>query len=154
MLMRRVLIARKQERMEAMRATRRVFLGLAVQATAGVACSVAAAQAAASVTPDYSIEIAETSWEIAPKRVLRTAAYNGIVPGKLLRVKEGRPVAVEIVNRLDRPEIVHWHGQWVPSDVDGAMEAGTPVIPAGGRVLVGFTPKPSGLHWYHTHMAA
>jgi FtsP/CotA-like multicopper oxidase with cupredoxin domain len=141
--------------MEAMLPTRREFLGLAVRATAGVAWKVAAAQSAAGGAPDFSIEIAETSWEIAPKKVLRTVAYNGMVPGKVLRVKEGRPVAVEIVNRLDRPEIVHWHGQWIPSDVDGAMEEGSPVIgPAGGRVLVEFVPKPSGMHWYHTHIAA
>jgi FtsP/CotA-like multicopper oxidase with cupredoxin domain len=146
--------AGKQERMEAMRATRREFLGLAVQAMAPVALmgwDVVRAQAAAA---DYTIEIAETSWEIAPKKAVRTAAYGGRVPGPMLRVKEGRPVAIEIVNKLDRPEIVHWHGQWIPSDVDGSMEEGSPMLPAGNKTVVRFTPKPSGLHWYHTHTAA
>jgi FtsP/CotA-like multicopper oxidase with cupredoxin domain len=139
--------------MEAMWETRREFLrGMA--AGAGLTLGGSAALSWAQTVTDYSIEIAETSWEIAPKKLVRTAAYGGMVPGKILRLREGQPVAIEIVNKLDRPEIVHWHGQWIPSDVDGSMEEGTPMCPAGGKTLVQFTPKPSGLHWYHTHTAA
>ena len=103
---------------------------------------------------DYTIEIAEIEWEIAPKKKVHTSAYNGQIPGKLLRLTEGKPVTIDIVNHLDRPEIVHWHGQWIPSDVDGSSEEGTPMIPPGGRTRIQFTPKPSGLHWYHTHTRA
>jgi len=105
-------------------------------------------------TPDYRIEIAEIEWELAPKKKLRTTAYDGQIPGKLLRLTEGKPVTIEIVNRLDRPEIVHWHGQWIPPEVDGSMEEGSPMIAPGGRTRVTFTPRPSGLHWYHTHAMA
>jgi FtsP/CotA-like multicopper oxidase with cupredoxin domain len=104
--------------------------------------------------PDYQIVIEEVEWELAPKKKVRTVGYNGQIPGKLLRVTSGKPVTIEIVNNQDRPDIVHWHGQWVPSDVDGAMEEGTPMIPPRGRRRVAFTPKPSGLHWYHTHAPA
>jgi FtsP/CotA-like multicopper oxidase with cupredoxin domain len=104
--------------------------------------------------PDYRIEITEIDWETAPKKKIHTSAYGGQIPGKLLRLTEGKPVTIEIVNRLDHPEIVHWHGQWIPVDVDGAMEEGSPMIPAGGRTRVCFTPRPSGLHWYHTHAMA
>ena len=104
--------------------------------------------------PDYHIEIAEIDWELAPKKKIRTTAYSGQIPGPLLRVTEGKPVTIEIVNRLDRPEIVHWHGQWFPVDVDGSMEEGSPMIAPGARTRITFTPKPSGLHWYHTHAMA
>ncbi len=104
--------------------------------------------------PDYRIEIAEIEWELSPKKKIRTVAYDGQIPGKLLRVTEGKPVAIEIVNRLDREEIVHWHGQWIPVDADGSMEEGSPMIPAGSRTLIQFTPRPAGLHWYHTHAMA
>src|SRR5580698_8821509 len=67
--------------------------------------------------PDYKLEIAEIEWELSPKKKVRTVAYNGQIPGPLLRVTEGKPVSIEIVNKLDRAEIVHWHGQWIPSDV-------------------------------------
>jgi FtsP/CotA-like multicopper oxidase with cupredoxin domain len=104
--------------------------------------------------PAYKIEIAEVEWELSPKKKIRTPAYNGRVPGAVLRVTEGKAVTIEIANKLNHPEIVHWHGQWIPSDVDGAMEEGTPMIAPGGQTRITFTPKPSGLHWYHTHSAA
>jgi len=103
---------------------------------------------------DYTLEIAEVEWELSPKKKIRTTAYNGQIPGPLVRVTEGKPVSIEIVNKLDREEIVHWHGQWIPVAADGSMEEGSPMIPVGRSSLVEFTPKPSGLHWYHTHAMA
>jgi FtsP/CotA-like multicopper oxidase with cupredoxin domain len=121
--------------------------GQSYPAVAGLAPSQPAA-------PDFQIEISEAEWELSPKRKIKTAAYNGQIPGKLLRVTEGKPVTIGITNRLDHAEIVHWHGQWIPSDVDGSMEEGSPMIPQGAAIQITFTPKPFGLHWYHTHSAA
>jgi FtsP/CotA-like multicopper oxidase with cupredoxin domain len=104
--------------------------------------------------PDYTLEIAEIEWELSPKKKIRTIAYNRQIPGPLLHVTEGKPVMMEIANRLDRPEIVHWHGQWIPVDVDGAMEEGSPIIAPGARTRITFAPRPAGLHWYHTHAEA
>jgi FtsP/CotA-like multicopper oxidase with cupredoxin domain len=104
--------------------------------------------------PDYRIEISEIEWELSPKKKVHTAAYNGQVPGQLIRLQEGKPASIEIVNRLDHAEIVHWHGQWIPPDVDGSMEEGSPMIAPGGQTRIAFTPRPSGLHWYHTHAMA
>lgn len=104
--------------------------------------------------PDYRIEIAEVEWELSPKKKIRTAAYNGEIPGRVLQLAEGKPVTIEIVNGLDRPEIVHWRGQSIPSDVDGAMEEGSPIIPAGSSALIEFTPRPAGRHWCHMRAMA
>jgi FtsP/CotA-like multicopper oxidase with cupredoxin domain len=110
--------------------------------------------ASPDVKPDYRLEISEIEWELSPKKKIRTTAYNGQIPGPLLRVTEGKPVSIDIVNRSDREEIVHWHGQWIPVDVDGAMEEGSPMIAAGSSRWIQFSPRPSGLHWYHTHAMA
>ena len=131
--------------------SRREFLRNAAL-TAGAAASHRIGHAQS--TPDYTLEIAEIDWELAPKKKVRTAAYNSQIPGPLIRLMEGKPAAIKIVNKLDHPEIVHWHGQWIPSDVDGSMEEGSPTIPAVSSSLVEFTPKPAGLHWYHTHAMA
>jgi FtsP/CotA-like multicopper oxidase with cupredoxin domain len=112
------------------------------------------ARAQSEDNPDFKIEIAEIEWELSPKKRIRTAAYNGQVPGPLLRLSEGKPVMIEISNHLDREEIIHWHGQWIPSDVDGAMEEGSPMIPARNTTRLTFTPRPTGFHWYHTHAPA
>jgi len=103
---------------------------------------------------DYTIRIETTPIEIAPKRIISTTTYNGQFPGPLLRFKEGQPVTVEIINDTDVPEQLHWHGQKVSTDVDGAAEEGTPWIPAHGERRISFTPNPSGLRFYHTHNRA
>jgi len=103
---------------------------------------------------DYTLRIAASAVEIAPKRIVSTITYNGKFPGPLLRFKEGQPVTVEIHNDTDTPEQLHWHGQMVSTDVDGAAEEGTPFIPAHGMRRVEFTPRPSGLRFYHTHNRA
>jgi FtsP/CotA-like multicopper oxidase with cupredoxin domain len=103
---------------------------------------------------DYRIEIAPLTLELSPRHRLRTIAYNGQVPGPLLRFREGRPVSIEVVNRTDRPEVLHWHGLFLPPDVDGAAEEGTPPIAPGASARYVFTPRPAGFRWYHTHTMA
>jgi len=105
-------------------------------------------------SPDYVLRIAASAVEIAPKHVVSTITYNGQFPGPLLRFKEGQPVTVEVHNDTDTPEQLHWHGQFVSSDVDGAAEEGTPYIPAHGMRRIEFTPLPAGLRFYHTHNRA
>ncbi len=56
------------------------------------------ANGAARAVADYKIRIAPTSIEIAPGKVIRTTAYNGTVPGPVLRMKEGQPVRIEVTN--------------------------------------------------------
>ena len=105
-------------------------------------------------SPDYKIDIAPTTLDLSPHHRLRTTAYNGQVPGALLRFKENQPVTIEVSNHTDRPEVVHWHGLFTPSDVDGAIEEGTPPIAAGSSARYTFTPRPAGFRWYHTHTMA
>ncbi len=103
---------------------------------------------------DYTIRLAASPVEIAPDHILSTITYNGQFPGPLLRFKEGRPVTVDIINDTPTPEQLHWHGQMVPVDVDGAAEEGTPFIPAHGQRRISFMPKPAGFRFYHTHNRA
>ena len=104
--------------------------------------------------PDYKIDIAPVTLDLSPRHRLKTTAYNGQVPGALLRFKENRPVTIEVTNRTDRPEVVHWHGLFTPPEADGAVEEGTPPIAAGSSARYTFTPRPAGFRWYHTHTMA
>jgi FtsP/CotA-like multicopper oxidase with cupredoxin domain len=103
---------------------------------------------------DYTIRIGASPIEIAPNRIISTTTYNDQFPGPLLRFKEGQLVTVDIHNNTDAPEQLHWHGQVLGVDVDGAAEEGTPYIPAHGKRRIQFTPGPSGLRFYHTHNRA
>ena len=108
----------------------------------------------AQTAPDVKLEIAPLKLEIAPGKHVETIAYNGRVPGPLIRWPEGKPITIDVTNHTDVPEIVHWHGLWIPSEQDGAMEEGSPMIPPGSQRRYSFTPMPSGLRWYHTHTYA
>ena len=113
----------------------------------------AIAQAAGDEVPaDYTIRIATGLVELAPDRIISTTTYNGQFPGPLIRLKEGQHVIVDIHNDTDTPEQLHWHGQFIPVDVDGASEEGTPFIPAHGMRRIAFTPKPTGFRFYHSHV--
>ena len=100
---------------------------------------------------DYTIHIKAAPIEIAPNEILSTITYNGQFPGPLIRFQEGREVTVDIFNETHTPEQLHWHGQKVSTDVDGAAEEGTPYIPAHGKRRITFKPNPPGLRFYHTH---
>jgi FtsP/CotA-like multicopper oxidase with cupredoxin domain len=104
--------------------------------------------------PDYTLRIGVAPVQIAPKNIVSAITFNGQFPGPLLRFKEGQSVTVEVHNDTNTPEQLHWHGQFVLPDVDGAAEEGTPFIPAHGMRRIVFTPRPSGLRFYHTHNRA
>lgn len=103
---------------------------------------------------DHSLRIAPCTLEIGKGVTIKTIAYNGQVPGPLLRLREGVPVTIDVTNAGSEPDLVHWHGLAIDSLNDGAMEEGSPMIPAGATQRYTFTPKPAGTRWYHTHAAA
>ncbi len=140
---------------------RREFLKLAAGAAAGSRLSARPQQS--FLTPagstdaaktEFTLEIAPITVELAPNRIISTIGYNGTSPGPRLRVKEGVPVTVNVVNKTDVPEYVHFHGLLIPSDVDGSEEEGTPPVPPHGSRSYKFTPTPAGTRWYHTHTMA
>lgn len=107
-----------------------------------------------ATAPDLNLQIAPYTLEASPKHRIRTVAYNGEVPGPLVRMRQGQQQTVEIHNGSSDPEIVHWHGLFLPSDIDGAMEEGTPMIDPGETVRYNLKPDPPGFRWYHTHTFA
>jgi FtsP/CotA-like multicopper oxidase with cupredoxin domain len=117
--------------------------------------SAALAAHAQQLTPaDYTLDIADYELEVSARKSFKTIAYNRQVPGPLLRLKEGRTVTIDVTNQTGDHEVVHWHGLFLPPQVDGAMEEGTPPIAPGGRARYTFTPRPAGFRWYHTHVFA
>ncbi len=72
------------------------------------------------------------------------------MPGPLIRLREGVPVTVDLFNDTDAPELVHWHGQIIPAEVDGAEEEKSLAVAAHGHLRL--TPGPSGARFVHTHV--
>ena len=119
--------------------------------TGGAAVTRALAQDA---KPDFTLRIAPVELEIARGKTIKTIGYNGSSPGPVLRVPERKSVTIEVHNESSNAELVHWHGLMIPSNVDGAMEEGTPMIPAHGSARYTFEAYPAGTRWYHSHAMA
>jgi FtsP/CotA-like multicopper oxidase with cupredoxin domain len=142
--------------MQHMPIDRRSLLKIAATASAipGGSLFARAAAGPQAEKADYTIRIATGLVDLADDHIVSTTLYNGQFPGPLIRLREGKRVVVDIHNDTDTPEQLHWHGQMIPSDVDGASEEGTPFIPAHGMRRIAYVPKPAGFRFYHTHVVA
>lgn len=134
-----------------MNSTRREFIQAGAVATAG-AWLHPDAKPVWLPPPDITLRIAPVSVEIASDHIIHTAGYNGSVPGPLIRMHEGHPVSVELINETDTPELVHWHGFRIPADIDGAAEEGTPLLEPHATRRYTVVPELSGTRWVHSHV--
>jgi FtsP/CotA-like multicopper oxidase with cupredoxin domain len=104
--------------------------------------------------PNYTLRLEPSTIEISPGISIKTIAYNGQVPGPLLRLKEGRQIHIDVTNATANDDLVYWHGVTTDSLNDGEMEESSPMIKPGGTLRYTFNPHPSGTRWYHTHAGA
>ena len=110
--------------------------------------------AAAGSKTDYTLRIGAVTVELDRSHIISTTGYNGTAPGPVLRMREGKPVSVDVINNTDTPEFVHWHGMLIPAEVDGTEEEGSPLVPPHGSRRFQLTPGPAGSRWYHSHAMA
>jgi len=71
-------------------------------------------------------------------------AYEGTVPGPELRVRQGQPVRITVVNKLDEHTTVHWHGIRLPNAMDGVPGLTQKPIRPGESFVYEFTPPDAG----------
>jgi FtsP/CotA-like multicopper oxidase with cupredoxin domain len=82
----------------------------------------------------------------------RMFAYNGSIPGPLLRVQQGSEVYVNVLNDIDVDTTVHWHGLRLENAFDGVPHDTQAPIPPGGRYIHRLQFPDAGVFWYHPHM--
>lgn len=58
---------------------------------------------------------------------------------------------VEVVNQLDAPTAIHWHGLILPNLMDGVPFVTQDPIPPGGSFRYEFPLVQSGTYWMHSH---
>lgn len=80
------------------------------------------------------------------------------IPGSPIILTRGEPVRITVVNRLDEPTAVHWHGIELTSYYDGVPgwsgEPGhvLPSIAPHDSFTAAYTPPRAGTFIYHTHI--
>lgn len=77
--------------------------------------------------------------------------YNGVTPGPTLRARRGDTMRVRLVNELDQPTTIHWHGIRIANAMDGVAGMTQEPVPPGGTFDYVFEVPDAGTFWYHTH---
>ena len=89
--------------------------------------------------------------EMAPGLKARLWGYNGQSPGPTIEVVEGDRVRIFVTNRLPERTTVHWHGQRLPSGMDGVTGLTQPPIEPGKTFVYEFVAQRPGTFMYHPH---
>jgi len=100
---------------------------------------------------DISLVLAIGVAEPLPGHKVQTFTINGTSPGPVLRFTEGDEVNITIINRLDQPTSIHWHGIPVPFARDGASITSQAPIQPGSRYEYSFIAPQAGTYMYHAH---
>ncbi|MFN4165075.1 MAG: multicopper oxidase family protein [Ferrovibrio sp.] len=89
--------------------------------------------------------------EMAPGMKANLWGYNGQSPGPTIEAVEGDRVRLFVTNKLPEHTTIHWHGQILPSGMDGVGGLSQPQIKPGETYVYEFELKKSGTFMYHPH---
>ncbi|MEI8013234.1 MAG: copper resistance system multicopper oxidase [Nitrospira sp.] len=76
---------------------------------------------------------------------------NGMIPGPIIRLKEGQLATLRVTNRLKEDTSIHWHGLLLPPAVDGVPGVSFAGIKPGATFTYRFPVRQSGTYWFHSH---
>ncbi|RVD30806.1 multicopper oxidase family protein [Mesorhizobium sp. M4B.F.Ca.ET.017.02.2.1] len=135
--------------------TRRKFLNTtAVAGAAGIGLSamgklVSRALAGPDPVTLKTARIEAKLMDVGRTRDVLTYGEAGMPP--VLRMKKGEPFAARLINGIDDPTTIHWHGIRVPNKMDGVPFLVQPYVYTGDHFDYQFTPPDAGTFWYHPH---
>jgi len=99
---------------------------------------------------EYTLIIRREPVEVGKRRGTGVLV-NSLLPSPLLRFKEGKEVVINVINEMEEETSIHWHGLYVPNNMDGVPGVVFPGIPPKGRFTYRFLVVQSGTYWYHSH---
>jgi manganese oxidase len=104
-------------------------------------------------TKEFHLVVEAIRWEVEPGKVVDAVAYNGQIPGPVIRVNVGDRVRIVVENRID--EITSWHPHGVrrhPIEADGVgfITQPRPIRP-GETWSVEFVAEEISVGMYHGH---
>lgn len=83
---------------------------------------------------------------------VKLLAYNGSVPGPLIKVRQGSEVTIKFTNKTDVETTIHPHGVRLDNAFDGTPDLTQEPVPVGGNFTYTVRFPDAGLYWYHPHV--
>ncbi len=132
------------------------------QALSGIAATVLvgstlAGTAAAEIAPEpTTLTAAPAKRRLRPEPAAETEvwAYNGETPGPLIKLKQGRPAIIRLVNALPQPTSLHVSGHRIANAMDGVAGLTQAAVAPGASFDYAFTPQDAGVFIYHPMVPA
>lgn len=102
--------------------------------------------------PGFDLTVGRGSVNVSGREASATLV-NQLLPGPVLRWRQGDTVTLRVRNTLPVPTSIHWHGVRVPADMDGVPALSFRGIEPGETFTYRFQPPEhqTGTYWYHSH---
>ncbi|HBT91869.1 MAG: Multicopper oxidase family protein [Parcubacteria group bacterium GW2011_GWD2_43_10] len=84
-------------------------------------------------------------------RSYRMLAYNGSIPGPLIKVSQGADVTINFKNGTDMKTLLHSHGVRMDNAFDGSQTTQKEMEP-GETFAYKLKFPDAGMYWYHPHV--
>jgi len=98
----------------------------------------------------YDMEATIVTQEVG-NRTIKRLAYNGQIPGPVLKVEKNAEVTVHFTNNIDMETALHSHGLRGDWRMDGAVPI-TPPVKVGETFSYVLEFPDTGVYWYHPHV--
>lgn len=84
-------------------------------------------------------------------RTLRMLAYNGSIPGPIIKVDQGSKITINFNNNTDIEQTIHSHGIRIDNRFDGVPNSTQNAVQPGESFSYTVTFADAGVYWYHPH---
>jgi len=101
-------------------------------------------------TVRYDLYVKDTLVNFTGKKK-RAIAINGSIPAPALVFTEGDTAEVYVHNLMHMETSIHWHGVFLPNNMDGVPYLTQMPIKPHSTYLYKFPVIQNGTYWYHSH---
>jgi len=98
----------------------------------------------------YDLYIKDTTVNYSGKPTM-AMSVNGSIPGPALIFTEGDTAEIYVHNLMDMETSIHWHGVFLPNNMDGVPYLTQMPIKPHATYLYKFPVIQNGTYWYHSH---
>lgn len=83
---------------------------------------------------------------------VKMLAYNGMIPGPMIKVPQGAEITLNFKNETDVPTTIHSHGIRLDNQFDGVPDVTQQEVGVGESFTYTITFPDAGMYWYHPHV--
>lgn len=83
---------------------------------------------------------------------VKMLAYNGMIPGPLLKVEQGAEITLNFKNETDVSTTIHSHGIRLDNRFDGVPDVTQKEVGVGESFSYTIKFPDAGIYWYHPHI--